>query len=57
MAVYSMTKGDQNLLMIPLDSLNRAVLTGFNNLPFSTRAIDKLQTFKTSLVKHLLQMV
>ena len=57
MAVYSMTKGDQNLLMIPLDSLNRAVLTGFNNLPFSPRAIDKLQAFKTSLVKHILQMV
>ena len=32
-------KRDRKLLMIPLDCLNHVVLTSFNNLPFSLRAI------------------
>ena len=50
-------KRDQKLLLIPLDSLNHAISTRFNNLPFSLRATDKLQTFKTNLLKHIFQTI
>ena len=50
-------KRDQKLLLIPLDSLNHAVSTKFNNLPFLLRATDKLRTFKTNLLKHIFQTI
>ena len=43
---------DHKLLMTPLYSINHAVHTKFNNFPISLRAIDKLQTLKTTLVEH-----
>ena len=50
-------KRGQKLLLIPLESLNHAVSSRFNNLPFSFRATDKLQTFKTNLLKHIFQTI
>ena len=40
-----------------MDSLSHAVLTRFNNLLFSLRATDKLQIFKTNLLKHIFQTI
>ena len=37
---------DQKLLLIPL--FHHAVSTGYNNLPFSLRATDKLQIFRAN---------
>ena len=37
--------------------LNHTVLTRFNNLPFSLRATNKLQTFKTNFLKHIFQTI
>ena len=50
-------KRDQKLWLIPLDSLNYAVSTRLNNLPFLLRATDKLQTFKTVRLKHIFQTI
>ena len=49
-------KPDQKLLLIPVDSCNRAVSTTLNNLPFPLTANEKLQEKKafTFHVKHIL---
>ena len=50
-------KHDPKLLLIPLESLNHAVSTGLNDLPFSLRATYKLDTFKTNLLKQIFQTI
>ena len=50
-------KHDQKLQLIPMDSLNHAVSTRFNNLPFLLRATDKLKNVKTNLLKHIFQTI
>ena len=37
--------------------LQPTVSTKFNDLPFSLRAADKLQTFITNLMKHIFQTI
>ena len=32
-------------------------MPGFNNLPFSLRAADKLQAFKTTFLKYIFQTI